>query len=74
MATTLRFSQRGPSGRALLRPMGAVGAGSTAAPPLGVGAWRRLEAHWPRDHDGHKHLSWEVLLLIGHQPATELKR
>ncbi|WP_231594614.1 methyltransferase [Synechococcus sp. CBW1107] len=74
LATTLRFSQRGPSGRALLRPMGAVGAGSTAAPPLGVGAWRRLEAHWPRDHDGHKHLSWEVLLLIGHQPATELKR
>ena len=41
--------------------------------PLGVGAWRRLESHWPRESDGHKRLSWEVLLLLGHQPSTELK-
>jgi len=68
LATTLRFSQRGHSGRALLRPMGAIGAGSTAAAPLGVGAWRRLEAHWPHDSDGHRRLSWDVLLLLGHQP------
>ncbi|EAQ76197.1 MULTISPECIES: methyltransferase [unclassified Synechococcus] len=73
LATTLRFSQSGPSGRALLRPIGAVGAGSTTAAPLGVGAWRRLESHWPRESDGHKRLSWEVLLLLGHQPSMELK-
>jgi malonyl-CoA O-methyltransferase len=74
LCAPLRYSRSGPSGRTLLRPMGAVGAGTTDAAPLGVGEWRKLEAHWPQDHLGHKHLSWEVLLLIGRQPPKELKR
>ncbi|MCX5930306.1 MAG: methyltransferase domain-containing protein [Cyanobacteria bacterium] len=74
LATILRFSQSGPSGRSLLRPMGAIGAGSSRAKPLGVGGWRRLEAHWPHDPDGPRSLSWDVLLLLGRRTPMEQKR
>lgn len=73
LGAPLRFSQNGPSGRALLQRMRAVGAGTTATPPLGVGAWRRIEAHWAGGPGG-KRLSWEVLMLLGRKPQGGAER
>lgn len=73
LSVPLRFSQRGPSGRVLLQRMRAVGAGTTSTSPLGVGAWRRIEAHWPGGPGG-KRLSWEVLVMLGRKPLEGPRR
>jgi len=59
----LRFSRRG-DGRSVLRQLRALGAGTSAHPPLGAAQLRRLLQHWPAS-DG---VTWEVLLLIGQRP------
>jgi len=56
----LRFSRR-DDGHTVLHQLRALGAGTSAHPPLGAAQLRRLLQHWSAS-DG---VTWEVLLLIG---------
>jgi malonyl-CoA O-methyltransferase len=61
----LRFSRQHGGGRRFLHQLRALGAGTSAHPPLSAAQLRRLLQHWPTS-DG---VTWEVLLLIGQRPG-----
>ena len=61
----LKLSQRADHPIRLLKPISAIGAGSTPAPSLNPAAWRRLCRAWPRPSDRDTvTLTWHVLLLL----------
>ena len=61
----LKLSQNADHPIRLLKPMSAIGAGSTPAPSLSPAAWRRLCRAWPRPSDKQTvTLTWHVLLLL----------
>ncbi|WP_254980296.1 methyltransferase domain-containing protein [Cyanobium sp. ATX 6A2] len=61
----LRFTRPGGDGRQFLHQLRALGAGTSAHPPLSAPQLRRLLQHWPAGEG----ITWEVLLLIGQRPA-----
>ncbi len=61
----LRFSERANHITALLRPIQAIGAGTTTSAPLSVKQWRQLNTDWPeRCADGQIRLTWVIQLLV----------
>jgi malonyl-CoA O-methyltransferase len=52
-------------GHPFLRQLRALGAGTSAHPPLSTPQLRRLLQHWPAGEG----ITWEVLLLIGQRPV-----
>lgn len=61
----LPFTQQADRAIHLLKPMTAVGAGSTPNSPLTTADWRRLFRAWPKEgKDGRISLTWHVLLLL----------
>ena len=62
---TLRFTQTADHPLHLLKPMAAIGAGSTPSAQLTAAAWRKLFQAWPRQMPGRQAgLTWHVMLLL----------
>ena len=63
--SVLRFTQRADHAIHLLKPMSAIGAGSTPSQGLTAASWRRLFRAWPQDLGSRRPgLTWRILILL----------